>query len=151
MKLIPATAAETPAMAAVHAQAFDSPWTEENFEDLLDGAGIFGFLAADEDPMGVILCRVAASEVEVLTVGVAPWARRRGIGEALLRTALAMARQAGAAEAFLEVDVDNTAAVTLYERLGFARAGLRKAYYDRGAAGRADALVLRLDLTARDN
>ena len=147
MKLIPASAAQAHDMAAVHAQAFDSPWTEENFEDLLDGAGIFGFLAAGEDPMGVILCRVAAGEVEILTVGVAPWARRRGIGEALMTASLDMARQVGATEAFLEVDVDNAAAVTLYERLGFARAGLRKGYYDRGAAGRADALVLRLDLT----
>ena len=38
--------------------------------------------------------------------------------------------------------------IALYERLGFGRAGLRKAYYDRGAAGRADALVMRLDLRA---
>lgn len=150
MKLIPCTAAQAHDMAAVHAQAFDTPWDEQNFDDLLEGAGIFGLLAAAEDPMGVILCRVAAGEVEVLTVGVAPWARRRGIGEALMTAGLDMARQAGAAQAFLEVDVDNLDAVALYERLGFARAGLRKAYYDRGAAGRADALVLRLDLTLRD-
>ena len=30
--------------------------------------------------------------------------------------------------------------------LGFAEAGLRRGYYDRGSAGRADALVMRLDL-----
>ena len=48
---------------------------------------------------------------------------------------------------FLEVDVANPAAITLYERLGFQRAGLRKAYYDRGVDGLADALVMRLDLT----
>ena len=148
MKLIRATAADAPGMASAHAQAFDQPWTEENFEDLLDGAGIFGFLAVDEDPLGVILCRVAAEEVEVLTIGVAAWARRRGVGDALMASALGVARQMGAGQAFLEVDVDNVAAITLYERLGFARAGLRKAYYDRGAAGRTDALVLRLDLTS---
>ena len=84
----------------------------------------------------------------MLTIGVAAWARRRGVGDALMAAALGVARQMGAGEAFLEVDVDNVAAITLYERLGFARAGLRKAYYDRGAAGRTDALVLRLDLTS---
>jgi ribosomal-protein-alanine N-acetyltransferase len=146
MKLIAATAAEAPAMASAHAQAFDQPWTEDNFEDLLDGAGIFGFLATNEDPMGVILCRVAAGEMEVLTIGVAAWARRRGVADALMTAALGVARQMGATEAFLEVDVDNAAAIALYERLGFARTGLRKGYYDRGPAGRADALVLRLDL-----
>ena len=39
-------------------------------------------------------------------------------------------------------------AIALYERLGFVRSGLRKAYYDRGAAGFTDALVMRLDLAA---
>jgi ribosomal-protein-alanine N-acetyltransferase len=148
MRITRATAIEAPGMASAHAQSFDQPWTEDNFEDLLEGDGVFGFLAADEDPMGVILCRIAAGEMEVLTLGVAGWARRQGVGEALMTAALGIGRQAGATEAFLEVDVANAAAIALYERLGFERAGLRKDYYDRGAAGRADALVLRLDLTS---
>jgi ribosomal-protein-alanine N-acetyltransferase len=48
----------------------------------------------------------------------------------------------------LEVGRDNPAAIALYEGLGFARVGVRRAYYDRGAAGRADALVMRLDLNS---
>src|SRR5205809_610856 len=92
-------AGHSPLSAPAHAQAFDQPWSEENFEDLLDGAGIFGFLALDEDPLGVILCRVAADEVEVLTIGVAAWARRRGVGDALMAAALGVARQMGAGEA----------------------------------------------------
>jgi ribosomal-protein-alanine N-acetyltransferase len=118
-----------------------------DFEDLLDGPGIFGFVVRDDDPAGVLICRTAAGEAEILTVGVAPWARRKGVGKALMVAAIGVAREIGAGEMFLEVDVDNTPAVALYERLGFARAGLRKAYYDRGANGRADALVMRLDLT----
>ncbi len=136
-------------MAGVHAQAFDTPWDETDFEDLLEGEGIFGFVVRGEDPAGVLICRAVAGEAEILTVGVAPWARRRGVGEALMTAAMGMARQAGAETMFLEVDVDNAPAVSLYERLGFERAGLRKAYYDRGANGRADALVMRLDLTSR--
>lgn len=148
MKLDLATAADAPAMASAHAQAFDTPWDEMDFEDLLDGPGIFGFVVRDDDPAGVLICRTAAGEAEILTVGVAPWARRRGVGKALMVAAIGVAREIGAAEMFLEVDVDNVGAVALYEGLGFARAGLRKAYYDRGANGRADALVMRLDLTA---
>ena len=150
MRLTRATPAECEAMAAVHAQAFPDSWREDEFEDLLDGEGIYGFLAATDQaaPLGVILCRVAAGEMEVLTLGVDPGARRRGVARALLAAALPAARDLGAAEVFLEVAVDNDAAIALYETLGFGRAGLRKAYYDRGPAGVMDALVMRLDLNA---
>ena len=149
MKLIRATAAECEAMAAVHAEAFPASWREDEFEDLLEGEGIYGFLAASAaSPLGVILCRVAAAEMEVLTIGVASTARRRGVARALLAAALPPARELGAAEVFLEVAVDNAPAIALYEGLGFRRAGLRKAYYNRGAAGFMDALVMRLDLNA---
>lgn len=152
-----ATASEAPSMAQAHAGAFDRPWREEDFEDLLDGDGVFGFLAAArghplgealDDPLGVILCRVAAGEVEVLTLGVAPLARRQGVARALMAASLEAARAAGAEACFLEVAIDNTAAATLYESLGFHRAGLRPRYYDRGAAGQVDALVMRLDLNS---
>jgi ribosomal-protein-alanine N-acetyltransferase len=137
MKLIWATAAEAAAMAQAHAGAFEAPWREEDFEDLLDGEGVFGFLADDPagGPTGVILCRVAVDEVEVLTLGVARPVRRKGV-----------ARQAGARACFLEVAVDNDAAAALYAGLGFRRSGVRKRYYDRGAAGQVDALVMRRDL-----
>jgi [ribosomal protein S18]-alanine N-acetyltransferase len=148
MNIARALPQDAPDMAAVHAQAFDKPWDENDFEDLLDGEGIFGVVARGEDPAGVVICRTVAGEAEILTVGVAGWARRTGVGRALMTTAIDLARQAGAQLMFLEVDVANPAAITLYERLGFQRAGLRKAYYDRGVDGLADALVMRLDLTA---
>jgi ribosomal-protein-alanine N-acetyltransferase len=148
VKLAAATPADAPAMASAHAQAFDKPWDETDFEDLLDGEGVFGFVVRDEDPAGVLVCRALAGEAEILTVGVAPWARRKGVAQALMAAAVGAARSAGAADMFLEVDVDNVPALALYERLGFVRSGLRKGYYDRGANGRADALVMRLDLTS---
>jgi len=86
--------------------------------------------------------------MEVLTIGVTPAARRRGVARALMAAALPAARDLGAMEAFLEVAVDNDPAITLYERLGFRRTGLRKSYYDRGPEGFMDALVMRLDLNA---
>jgi len=147
MKLTWATPADAPMLARAHAGGFDAPWREDEFEDLLEGEGIFGFLAADrDDPLGMILCRVAADEMEVLTLAVAKPARRNGVAKALMAAALGAARQAGASEAFLEVAVDNDAAAALYAGLGFRRTGLRKSYYDRGPEGYVDALVMRLDL-----
>ena len=141
---------DAPAMAEAHAQAFTPGWREDEFEDLLDGEGIFGLLARDdaERPVGVILCRIAADEMEVLTVGVSPLARRSGVGKALMEGALTTAAQGSAKTCFLEVAVDNAGAIALYQSLGFERSGLRKAYYDRGPEGFHDALVMRRPLNA---
>lgn len=148
MILRPATDADLPRLASAHAQAFDVPWDELNLAELLSGPGAFALLAVAEDTLGMVLCRAIAGEAEVLTLAVPPWTRRRGVGLALMTAAIGAARAAGAEAMFLEVDIDNAAAVGLYERLGFQRTGLRKGYYDRGSASRADALVMRLDLTA---
>ena len=53
---------------------------------------------------------------------------------ALARDAIAMAAPA----LTLEVRVGNVAAIQLYERFGFAPAGIRKRYYE----GRDDAIVM---------
>ncbi len=135
-------------MAAAHARAFPAPWGAAEFENLLGATGVFGFVIESEQPAGMILCRLVAGEAEVLTLAVAPEFRGRGLARALMAAALGVARQRGAAEAFLEVAVDNAAAIGLYRALGFSQSGLRRAYYDRGPAGRVDALVMRLDLNA---
>ncbi|MDB5447528.1 MAG: ribosomal-protein-alanine acetyltransferase [Phenylobacterium sp.] len=146
MNLVWATPGHAAALAAVHAAAFNPPWGASAFDELMAASGVFALLA-DEDPaVGMILCRLAAGEMEVLTVGVCGAARRRGVARALMVAAIGAARQAGAEAAFLEVAVDNAPAVGLYESLGFARAGRRPGYYDRGTEGRTDALVMRLDL-----
>jgi ribosomal-protein-alanine N-acetyltransferase len=90
-----------------------------------------------------VLARVAGGEAEILTLAVAPYARGRGLGRALLCAAIAQAERAGAEEMFLEVGSDNPAARALYAGLGFVNVGARKAYY-RGR----DAAVLRLSLPA---
>jgi len=149
VRMVWATPADAAALAAAHAEAFDPSWGASAFDDLLASPGVFGVLAG-EPAVGLVLCRVAAGEVEVLTLGVSRKARRRGLARMLMGAALQAGRDAGATAAFLEVAVENLAAVALYESLGFERAGLRRGYYDRGAAGREDALVMRLDLAEED-
>lgn len=145
MNLHWATAEDAPALAAVHATAFDAPWSAAEIVELMAGPGVFGFLAART---GMILCRVVAGEMEVLTLAVAPDARRKGVAKALMAAALGAARQAGANATFLEVAADNAPAAALYAGLGFRRAGVRKGYYRQGRPGPVDALVMRLDLNA---
>ena len=54
-------------------------------------------------------------------LGVIPAHRGAGLGELLTRSVLDSARRAGAREIALEVIVENMPAISLYEKLGFAR------------------------------
>lgn len=146
MKLRGAWSHEAEALARVHAAAFDHAWSATEISQLLDGPGGFALLVENAEPLAFILCRAIAGEAEILTLAVEPAARRRGLARALVEAAAGAARMAGAEAMFLEVAHDNVAALALYEAAGFTRAGLRRGYYDRGPAGNADAVVMRLDL-----
>jgi ribosomal protein S18 acetylase RimI-like enzyme len=61
-------------------------------------------------------------DAELRMLAVDPGARRRGVGEALVRATLARARAAGRGRVVLSTLPTMTAAHRLYERLGFGRA-----------------------------
>ena len=125
-------------LAALHAQCFPDPWDAAAITALLATPGTFAFHSHD----GFVLARAAGGEGEILTLAVSPSARGRGLGRALLQAAMTKSKALGAETMFLEVGVDNPAALALYAALGFAKVGGRKAYYNG-----KDALVLRLPLT----
>jgi ribosomal-protein-alanine N-acetyltransferase len=148
MKLRIADHGDALALARVHAEAFDPPWPPEAFTELLDSPGVFALAAAEGEPVGLILMRAAGGEAEVLTLAVAPAHHRKGVGLALLIAGLELAQGMGAQTAFLEVAADNPAALCLYRKAGFEAVGRRSAYYRRGSAPDADALVLRRTLNS---
>jgi ribosomal-protein-alanine N-acetyltransferase len=131
-------------LAAIHASAFSSPWDAKSLADLMASPGVF---AMSNDAHGFILIRVVEDEAEVLTLAVTPLARRKGLGRRLTNSAELLAAQKGAADLFLEVAADNSAAIALYESAGFRQAGLRAGYYPRPAGGTVDALILKKRLT----
>jgi len=64
---------------------------------------------------------VDAGWVGVTAVEVAPDRRRQGLGTAVMRAMLAWAAEHAATSAYLQVAEENTAALALYDALGFAR------------------------------
>lgn len=126
-------------LAEIHAEAFDAPWRAEEFAALCSQSGVRALCAGAE---GFILLRTVADEAEILTLAVRPAARRSGLGRALVAAGAAEALRAGARSLYLEVAQDNTAALALYHRAGFAEAGRRPGYYRRVDGPAADALIL---------
>lgn len=134
----------TEALAALHAEAFDTPWDAASLTALLASPGVF----AVEQPDGFILIRVVADEAEILTLAVRPAVRRSGLGGRLVEAAVVRAAALGAERMFLEVAEDNVAARGLYARAGFREAGRRRGYYARSDGSREDALILALNFAA---
>ena len=144
-----ANADDAERLETVHARAFDRSWTAPDIARLMQIMGGFALICEDAEGVnGFILGRVIAGEAEILTLAVAPWARRQGVGLLLVEAVVAEAARRGAAARFLEVAADNPAALGLYDRAGFVRAGLRRAYYARPDAASADAFVLRRPLNS---
>lgn len=138
----PARPEDAPALAALHALSFPpaEAWGADAMRLMLEMPGAYGLWCPAE---GLVLARAAAGEAEILTLAVAPVARRRGLGAALLAAAMQGAILRGAAEMFLEVAAGNAAALALYAAAGFAEVGRRRRYYASGE----DALVLRRALS----
>lgn len=129
------------ALAALHARCFRAPppWNAADFAGLLGDP--LAFLLVEGDA-GFLLGRAVAGEAELLTLAVAPEARRLGLGRKLVARFLYQSQLRGAERAFLEVAEDNAAAIALYESAGFSRAGLRRGYCHAPDGSRSDALVL---------
>jgi ribosomal-protein-alanine acetyltransferase len=76
-----------------------------------------------------LLAPLASGQADIQTLAVAPDARRRGLGRALMVALLAEARERRATEVFLEVRADNPSAQALYVSLGFEQIAVRPNYY----------------------
>lgn len=126
-------------MARLHAASFvlPAPWSESEFASTLNSP--FSFALTQDK--GFLLGQVVAGEAELLTIAVAPEARRQGTGRALVEAFMTEARSRGAETAFLEVAETNLAARSVYAAAGFAQTGRRKGYY-RGAGQVVDAILM---------
>ena len=101
-------------------------------------------ISDEQSAQGVVWFWVVKSEAEIIDIRVGKSARRTGIGESLLTQSFEKLRLSEIQSVFLEVRSSNTAALALYEKLGFAMMGRRENYYQT-AAGREDALMMRCD------
>ena len=97
-----------------------------------------------------VVVGVAAADLEwngrarVQHIYVAPIARRRGVGRALMRSVVSFARAKASRCVWLETQASNYPAVQFYRRVGFTLCGLDERFY--GPASTDTALFFALDL-----
>jgi ribosomal-protein-alanine N-acetyltransferase len=144
------TAGHITELMAYEADMFGAEsWSTEAYrEELADRRHRYYIAAVDDGGLvGWAGVRVIADVAEILTVGVVPTARRRGIGAQLVAELLVESRRRGAEQVFLDVRADNEDAQRIYERAGFTSVGRRRGYYDNG---RTDSLTMALLLAVED-
>jgi ribosomal protein S18 acetylase RimI-like enzyme len=112
------------AFGTTHAE--DAARPDEGWQDRLRSGAVTLVAVADGRDAG--LCVVSRSHDDPAVAGlysmwVAPWARGRGVGDALIEAALRAARERGWSRIVLEVGDNNLPAIALYERWGFAPTG----------------------------
>ncbi len=143
-------------LARLHRNCFEEAWSRADLAHLLAIPGGFGLIARVYDGglagldgmrgVGFALCRVVRDESELLSIGVMPAYRKRGVARALLRASMDRCLRNGADNMFLEVAVDNPAAQQLYDEAGFERVGSRPDYYQRADGSRVTAYTMRSHL-----
>lgn len=139
---------EEDALFALYDACFDEPFGADAFRALLASPGLWAALAWEDEAgtrggVGFAIARCVADEAEIVSIGVNPSARRRGIGSALLADVMVRAAALGAKRIFLEVSEENPAAIALYASAGFERVGRRENYYRSKMKGAVAALIMR--------
>jgi len=128
----------------------DSPWSMGQFKEEFKGVpNSRYFLVATNDAdqivgYAAVLVVAPGVEADVLTVAVLPEYARQGIATHFMNELEKWSKGKQALAMMLEVGVENSGAIALYEKLGYQTIATRKNYYGQGL----DAFVMRKEFDA---
>ena len=132
--------------------SFSSPWAHEHF--LNETANYYNskplVLVYDNAIAGYVVMWFVADECHLANIAVRRQMRSRGFGSRLLQAVISEARERRSSYVYLEVRESNREAIRLYEKFGFEKAGVRKAYY-RDKGKQENAILMTYFLTGSDH
>lgn len=142
-----ANAFDLPVFVSLDKELFPySPWSAFQYKEEFSSPTRHFVVALDEQKSIIAYAGVfapGAAEADILTVGVVPDHRGKGIAKALMVLITDWANAQGSTAMMLEVKTDNSDAIGLYESLGYSKLNVRKDYFGAGL----DAQVMRLELS----
>lgn len=111
---------------------FSEPWNKEDFCSSISNSNN-GYLVAviQESIVGYCGYWGIAGEGYIYNVAVKKEFQRRNIGIVMMKKLMKQAPDNGIGNFTLEVRLSNKAAISLYKRLGFEQAGIRKDFYTK--------------------
>ena len=126
------TLEDVPTVHAIELATFPTPWTLDSFYYELNENQFSHYLVAENEAgelVGFCGLWLVIDTAQITNVAVVESVRGQGIGEALMREAMRVAKEANMDVMSLEVRVTNNVAQNLYPKLGFQDGGIRKGYY----------------------
>ena len=124
----------------IEQRAYRTPWSRSMFaSELAKATSICLGAFEGERLIGYIVNSRYVDAWHVMNVAVDPEYQRRGIATQLLQHLFELTSGDDGRGYTLEVRISNDGAIRLYEKLGFERHGIRRAYY---TDNREDALIM---------
>jgi len=144
LELVRLTEADLSGIMALEKSCYPQPWTVDNFLGELQRRITLAIGIKDNGKLAAqCFFWIIPPEIHLLNLAVLPEYRRRGLARRLTSAMISIGRRAKIESVYLEARRGNTAAVILYESLGFVVSGRRPGYYEDGE----EALLMTLDLT----
>lgn len=126
-----AAAEDVPKIAEIEKASIPQPWSEAAFADALTQENAVTLVAeTDGEIAGFITGVFLFDNADIYSVATAEQHRKKGIGGKLL-TAFFDTLPTEVETVGLEVRESNLSAISLYEKHGFERVGLRKNFYEQ--------------------
>lgn len=115
----------------VEKQSFTLPWSREAFFNELNHNEYAVYMVIEDEGKIAGYCGawIVIDESHITNIAILPEYRGQKLGEALLRKMIEISISMGVIRMTLEVRVSNAVAISLYEKLGFQKGGIRKRYY----------------------
>ncbi len=124
---------DLPSVVAIEKKSYPNPWGFESFTQILSQKNFYGWgIFINHQLRGYGFYSVVLDEMSLVNLAIDPEHRGQGLGSHLLEHVLKEAGLMGAKHCFLEVRVDNKAAIALYASHGFEPKGRRVGYYSDG-------------------
>jgi|TARA_B110000263_G_C15312356_1_gene514565 ribosomal-protein-alanine acetyltransferase len=124
---------------------FKDCWSKKIIEDQINHVNAINLLLIEKNQvLGYIFAQNYTDFVEIQRIGVSKKARRKRIGETLIKEIEIIAAQLNINKILLEVRKDNLPAIKLYQKLQFGIDSIRKKYY---ALDNEDAILMSKELT----
>ena len=122
---------------------FDDFWTFGIFkEELINPKCHYIVAIQDEDILGFGGISVVLDEANINNIAVRVDKRDIKIGSKILQNLIDISKSLNCSFITLEVNVENSPAIKLYENFGFKNLGIRKNYYN----GKTDAYIMKLEV-----